>query len=201
MLLLGSAARAAEHEPAAKERARAPETPAAAAVNSAPTPVQREIRVLIDGLTSVRDYERLRWILDAINAQSEPPRAELLAYLDDQVQRLLQPEASAHPPLTPAPVTQPPTPALAVPAARPPKSAAQIRQALEAAHPSQDLANAKAAVRDAQLDLDQVKDPVERAELSRLLNERTQEIKAAFHPTPEKNPSLFPPSGDASSTP
>ncbi len=51
-------------------------------------PSEESVRVSIQGLSSVRDYERLRWILNAVEAQDASARSALLAELDAQVDRL-----------------------------------------------------------------------------------------------------------------
>lgn len=60
--------------------------PAVAAASS-----EDVVRIIAE-LDSVRDYERLRWLLDAIEQQVPPVRAELLKRLDDHVQQLFQAE-------------------------------------------------------------------------------------------------------------
>jgi hypothetical protein len=47
---------------------------------------------MIDALASVRDYERLYWILHASEQQVPPVRAKLIRALDQQVQQLLESE-------------------------------------------------------------------------------------------------------------
>lgn len=71
---------------AAEER-----TPMPAHVETAP-PAAEDIRRMIQDLGSVRDYERLHWILQAVERQVPPVRAELLKTLDEQVQQLFQAE-------------------------------------------------------------------------------------------------------------
>ncbi|GEM_PF-5798364 len=55
-------------------------------------PASEQVRQMIRELASVRDYERLGWILAAIDRQVPPARADLLQALDGQVQGLLQTE-------------------------------------------------------------------------------------------------------------
>jgi hypothetical protein len=54
-----------------------------------------EVRVLIAGLDSVRDYDRLRYVLNAIDGQPASARAALLAELDERVLRITQADAEA----------------------------------------------------------------------------------------------------------
>jgi len=58
----------------------------------ATAPLSEDIVRIIAEMGSVRDYERLRWLLDAIEQQVPPVRAELLKRLDDHVQQLVQAE-------------------------------------------------------------------------------------------------------------
>ncbi len=74
-------------------------------------PSAEEVGRIIEELPSVRDYERLYWILDGIERQVPSLRAELLGKLDDRVQRLLQADAEARI----ATAVQGLTPALSVP--------------------------------------------------------------------------------------
>lgn len=58
-------------------------------------PSAEDVARIIKELASVRDYERLSWVLAAIERQVPPVRAELLRALDDHVQQLLQAEVEA----------------------------------------------------------------------------------------------------------
>jgi len=58
-------------------------------------PSAEDVSQIITELASVRDYERLYWILDAIERQVPPVRAELLKHLDDHIQQLFQAEVEA----------------------------------------------------------------------------------------------------------
>ena len=74
------------------------------AAAEAPTP--DDVRRMIEGLGSVRDYDRMHWVLAGIEQQVPQMRAELLKSLYDRVQRLLDAEvelrtASAVASLTP----------------------------------------------------------------------------------------------------
>src|SRR3989338_6508919 len=60
------------------------------AAAEAPTP--DDVRRMIEGLGSVRDYARMHWVLAGIEQQVPQMRAELLKSLDDRVQRLLDAE-------------------------------------------------------------------------------------------------------------
>ncbi len=68
--------------------------PASATAVAAPTSIPQadQVKGMIKQLGSVRDYERLTWILAAIDQQVPPVRADLLKVLDDQVQQLMQAE-------------------------------------------------------------------------------------------------------------
>ena len=55
-------------------------------------PSADDVTRMIHELASIRDYDRLSWILNAIERQVPPVRAELLKKLDEQVQQLFQAE-------------------------------------------------------------------------------------------------------------
>ena len=55
-------------------------------------PSADDVTRMIRELASLRDYDRLYWILNAIERQVPPVRAELLKKLDEQVQQLFQAE-------------------------------------------------------------------------------------------------------------
>ena len=67
------------------------DAPAPEATEMAP-PSAADISRVIQELASVRDYERLYWILDATERQVPPVRAGLLQRLDEHVQQLFQAE-------------------------------------------------------------------------------------------------------------
>ncbi len=60
--------------------------------DSETAPRAEDVEKIIHELASVRDYERLYWILRASEQQVPPVRAELLKKLDDQIQKLFQAE-------------------------------------------------------------------------------------------------------------
>jgi len=57
-----------------------------------PVPTEEEVARVIRELGSVRDFERLHWILTVAEQQVPPVRAELLRQLDEQVQELVRNE-------------------------------------------------------------------------------------------------------------
>ncbi len=70
------------------------ESTAAEVAEPTTAPGTDQVLSMIGNLASVRDYERLYWILHAIEQQAAPTRADLLARLDARVQELLQGVAS-----------------------------------------------------------------------------------------------------------
>lgn len=68
------------------------ELPPAPAAEMDPAPAPTDLVRMIGELGSVRDYERLRWVLDGIERQVPAMRADLLQQLDDRVQELLSAE-------------------------------------------------------------------------------------------------------------
>ncbi len=60
-----------------------------------PVPDSSAVQHMIKELESVRDYERLYWLLHAIERQVPPVRAELLKQLDAHVQQLIEAELNA----------------------------------------------------------------------------------------------------------
>jgi hypothetical protein len=63
-------------------------------------PSTEQVAAMMHGLQSVRDYERLHWILEAINAQDATTRAEWIQTLDNRVQQLLAASDRIAPPQT-----------------------------------------------------------------------------------------------------
>ncbi len=72
----------------------AEETPVLQA-DTAAAAAPEDIEKIIHQIDSVRDYERLYWVLHAAEQQVPPVRAELLKKLDDQMQQLIQAEVEA----------------------------------------------------------------------------------------------------------
>ncbi len=61
-------------------------------VDEAAIPAAEDVTKVIDELKTIRDYERLYWILHAAEQHSPQTRAELLQRLDDRVQSLIRGE-------------------------------------------------------------------------------------------------------------
>jgi hypothetical protein len=76
--------------PAGAEPSASATGPSAETATAVPT--EEDVRRVIHQLSSVRDFERLRWILTAAEQQVPPVRGELLKQLDEQVQELVRNE-------------------------------------------------------------------------------------------------------------